>query len=285
MELDEMVATQPGTGMPLPDLVRGVGLLMDRRASDDDAAEGRRLNCHAINYIIRGEGRFRDADTPEQEVGPGSMFLLRPGVWHRYAPLRSWDECWLTFDRDAVCASFGEIIPGPPGHRRGPSDPLVIHAFTALSDLWLQRPRRYDVLSRQHLHHLLLHWFTAWNGTAQDASDGLVAQAKAFMQAHLGAPALDLRRFARAQGLSFERFRKRFVAEAGLPPHRCWSEMKLRYASTLLRSSRLSVQEVAASVGIADAAYFSRLFARHTGLPPGRYRTRERAARTVGDGA
>lgn len=57
----------------------------------------------------------------------------------------------------------------------------------------------------------------------------------------------------------------------------------------LLADPRFAEQKHAvgmpASVGIADAAVFSRLFTRHAGLPPVRYREREREPRTAADGA
>lgn len=256
--------------MPDPDLIGSVGLLIDC-AGTPDVVGGRVLGYHAANYIVRGQGVFRDADGAEEAVGPGSMFSLRPGVWHRFNADSVWDEYYVTFDGAAVRRAFGDIVVGPPGHRRVQLDPSLVGAFEELHGLWLQRDRHYVVRSRFLLHQILTRFYDAWHGPAA-VGDELVAQALGLMKTSLAADALDLRRFARERGVSYERFRKRFAGQIGLSPHRCWLDMKLRQAGTLLRASRRSVCEVAAAVGIDDPYYFSRLFTRHHGCSPQAFR-------------
>jgi AraC-like DNA-binding protein len=252
------------------DPVGSVGLLVGRRGTPD-VVGGRVLGYHAMNYIVRGTGVFRDAAGAEEAVGPGSMFSLRPGVWHRFAPDTAWDEYYVTFDGAAVRRAFGDIIVGPPGHHRVAPDPALASAFEELHGLWLQRDRHYAVRSRYLLHVILQRFFDAWHGPAE-VGDGLVAQALGLMRASLAADRIDLERFARERGVSYERFRKRFAGQTGRSPHRCWLDMKLRQAGTLLRANRLSVREVAAAVGIDDPYYFSRLFTRLHGMSPQAFR-------------
>jgi transcriptional regulator GlxA family with amidase domain len=170
-----------------------------------------------------------------------------------------------------VRRAFGDIIVGPPGHRRAAPDASLASAFEELHALWLRRDRHYAVRSRFLLHLILQRFFDAWHGPAA-VGDDLVAQALGLMSASLSAGRLDLRRFARERGVSYERFRKRFAAQTGSSPHRCWLDMKLRQAGTLLRASRRSVREVASAVGIEDPYYFSRIFARHHGCAPQDFR-------------
>jgi transcriptional regulator GlxA family with amidase domain len=44
--------------------------------------------------------------------------------------------------------------------------------------------------------------------------------------------------------------------------------VRVTHAAHLLETTRLSVEEVAARVGYADAAAFRRIFRRHTGASP-----------------
>src|SRR5665648_1265874 len=47
--------------------------------------KGRVLQEYQINYITEGSGIFESSDGQFQ-VEPGSMLILRPGMWHRYKP-------------------------------------------------------------------------------------------------------------------------------------------------------------------------------------------------------
>ncbi|HKK63500.1 MAG TPA: AraC family ligand binding domain-containing protein, partial [Bacteroidales bacterium] len=59
---------------------------------------GRVLNEYQINYITQGSGVF---ETREQvfELKTGSIFIIFPGVWHRYRPVsdKGWAENYIGF--------------------------------------------------------------------------------------------------------------------------------------------------------------------------------------------
>lgn len=72
--------------------------------------------------------------------------------------------------------------------------------------------------------------------------------------------------------LSQRSLNRRFRKATGLSPTRYLQEIRLEKAKELLKTSNLSVAEVAYNVGYPDSAYFSALFRRHVSLPPGEYR-------------
>ena len=72
--------------------------------------------------------------------------------------------------------------------------------------------------------------------------------------------------------LSRSRFAHLFTRAAGMPPAQYQLRLRLNQAQELLSGSALTVSEVAAQVGYADALYFSRLFRRKTGVSPSQYR-------------
>lgn len=69
-----------------------------------------------------------------------------------------------------------------------------------------------------------------------------------------------------------------FHKEMGLSPWDYLIRLRIARGSQLLRSTSLSVQEVAQRVGIDDQAYFCRVFRRLKGLTPSRYRNLSRIA-------
>jgi AraC-like DNA-binding protein len=64
----------------------------------------------------------------------------------------------------------------------------------------------------------------------------------------------------------------RFLALTGVRPLEYLMQRRLERAQFLLLTTRVPVKQVAAEVGIADAAYFTRAFTRRCGISPSAYR-------------
>lgn len=79
---------------------------------------------------------------------------------------------------------------------------------------------------------------------------------------------------ARELGLSPRHFIRRFKAATGLSPVEYLQRLRVRAARRLLEEGHATVQEVGATVGYEDAAFFRGLFKRHTGMSPAAYRAR-----------
>ncbi len=63
-----------------------------------------------------------------------------------------------------------------------------------------------------------------------------------------------------------------FARAYGLTPMEYLRERRLRRARELLRTSSLSIKEIACLSGIGDQYYFSRVFSARNGLSPSKYR-------------
>jgi AraC family transcriptional activator of pobA len=83
---------------------------------------------------------------------------------------------------------------------------------------------------------------------------------------------------AAALGVSATSLRTACARAAGASPAALLDQRALLEAKRALLYTRLSVSEVAWSIGFADAAYFSRFFARRVGVSPRAYRETRRDA-------
>lgn len=92
------------------------------------------------------------------------------------------------------------------------------------------------------------------------------------MREHLGEP-LSAGEIARLCNMSLSNLKKIFTRYAGMGVARYFTEMKMQRAAELLRGGK-RVGEVAAALGYADQNYFSTVFRRIMGVPPGAYRER-----------
>ena len=65
---------------------------------------------------------------------------------------------------------------------------------------------------------------------------------------------------------------RNFIKAFGMSPMRYLNKLRLDHAAKLLNSSNLSISEVARQSGFEDSNYFSRIFHKNFGTPPGKWR-------------
>lgn len=65
---------------------------------------GRVLPEYQLIYLTRGEGEFESAPTGAASIAAGDVFVLFPGVWHRYRPRprSEWETHWVGINGDHV---------------------------------------------------------------------------------------------------------------------------------------------------------------------------------------
>lgn len=67
-------------------------------------------------------------------------------------------------------------------------------------------------------------------------------------------------------------FIRRFREVIGVPPQLFLQKIRLELASSLLLKNELSIEEIAVTCGFCDRHYLTRMFKKHFGQPPGRFR-------------
>ena len=118
-----------------------------------------------------------------------------------------------------------------------------------------------------------LHDVQAWR---DPAPGGLAAwqlnRACDFLQAHIASD-IGLSTLADLVGLSPKHFARAFKQSTGVPPHQWLIARRVERAQALLRSTPMSLSEVALNCGFADQSHFTATFRRVTGNSPGRFRS------------
>jgi len=83
---------------------------------------------------------------------------------------------------------------------------------------------------------------------------------------------IDIPDMARYAGMPVRTFTRRFRQALGMTPNQYLQDLRIENGRDLLKSTDLSVQDVAENVGYRDTAYFSRVFKSKVGLTPTEYR-------------
>ena len=183
--------------------------------------------------------------------------------------------------------AFDQGIPRTKGlvsSRLGSSDRVMYGLANALIDQVEQANER----SALFIDHVALAFFahvmnTYGNALAsiERASGGLstwqLCRAFDFMVAHLdGDPTIA--ELARECSLSRGYFARAFRQTTSTTPHQWLVRKRVERAKALLLESGLNLAEIALRCGFVDQSHFSRVFARFTGISPGRWRLQNRGS-------
>ncbi|WP_218092206.1 helix-turn-helix domain-containing protein [Paenibacillus solanacearum] len=140
----------------------------------------------------------------------------------------------------------------------------------------VQTPKQ---MNKKHLAQLNGLLYRIYGLLIPESHDGASAQTKDYwVQKSLDfihsfyAEKINVNDIATYVGVHRTHFSKTFTEEVGLPPAAYLQNVRMDKAGRLLRRTRLSVTEIALSVGYMDLYPFTRAFTRQFGCSPSRYR-------------
>lgn len=108
--------------------------------------------------------------------------------------------------------------------------------------------------------------------------DKVIGDCQVWIADHYAAPNPVSRMVARS-GLPERSFKRRFRAATGFAPVAYVQTLRMEEAKQQLETTDWPTDQIGASVGYEDPAFFRRLFKRHAGITPARYRQRFRGLR------
>ncbi len=231
-------------------------------------------------YIRSGSGRFTSAATHgELAVGPGTLLWQFPGVEHLYGPdAHGWREQWIVFD-GTVAEGFvdlGVLDPAAPVVANAARSPIP-RLFDRIDDTVVEGGPWAAMLGAAHIHHLIVaaHRHVAAGANELDP-DPVIAAALDQLERDAFTD-VDPATIARAHGLGYSTFRRRFRAATGSSPKAYVLALRIARAKELLAATDDPVATVSLAVGFHDPYYFSRLFREREGRSPSTFRQDHRS--------
>lgn len=237
---------------------------------------GRVLTSPTLVYITRGQGVFESSVSGSLEVRAGSLFVVFPGVWHRYCPdsATGWDEHWVELDGDCAHRFLAQkdLQPSEPVLSVGLDDRLI-DLFSSMIDCVREEAYGFEY----QLAGLALQVLTvaiAAQGRqrfANDATDAVVSRAKCVLVENL-TDNVDLPALAAELNVSYTWFRRVFKQYTGFSPRQFQLHHRIHRATQLLAATTLPIGDIAERLGFQSVYYFSELFKRRMACSPTAYR-------------
>jgi len=236
---------------------------------------GRVLQEFQILYITGGGGELETKDG-KFVLKTGSVFIIRPGVWHRYKPNRKtgWKEYYIGFD--SVVADqflnhpiFSENQPVlNPGVRAE-----LIDTYYKIFDLVHEEQPGFQQIASGMIVKLLgyLISFEKQREFRGKHVASVIEDARFKIRQNVEA-SLDMEHMAAEYNIGYSYFRKMFKSYTGVSPHKYHLELKLIRAKELLLATDKSIKEISYDLGFQSIHYFSRLFKNKVGKSPSEFR-------------
>ncbi len=222
--------------------------------------------------VTSGEG-FLSCGNQDYVLKAGQMFLLPPGVTHRYSsnPKNPFGLIWIEFYGgdsqrilDRVTQVNGYVMEGAVVKQ-------VSNKLTTLIQKVQAQPNACVSLEIYQVLLLLLQ-FQPLEKQSRSLEHTPMEKVLQFIDAHLQ-ERMENERLAQVCHMSKAHFIRQFQEVYGMTPQFYIMDKKLQTAKYYLIYQSISMEKISEILGFSDASHFARVFKAKEGVSPKRYRT------------
>lgn len=242
--------------------------------------KGRYLKEYQLVFIPEGYGHFEANGLPTQKIGPGTLFLLFPGVWHRFRPdwETGWEEYWVGFKGDYAKYLLENkcFSPENPVINVG-RIPEFLETFSKLIQTIETNNPSIKKMASFHVINLLgiAYASVLKNNHGKTQKERTIYKMQNEIHRHWNQD-IDFELLCNQFKVSYSWFRKFFKEIFDTPPNQYLLMLRLRNATRILQETNLSISEVAFECGFNSEYYFSRIFKQKMHFNPSEIRKDDR---------
>lgn len=238
---------------------------------------GRVLDALQIVLIPSGSGFLETKATGKRRIEAGMVFLLLPGVWHRYRPdpETGWTESWIEVQGPVVDALLHDgVFSAASILHRGGIDGGIEEALESIHHLTRKgSPVFHPTLSATAMKLLALCSMISKSGNHKQAPriEKAVHEAERYLNEHHAEP-VNVEQLAASLGVAYSHFRRAFRAQTGMSPWRYVIHLRLTRARRMLASGDAKLDDIASHVGFSSGFHLSNAFKQAYGESPDTWR-------------
>ena len=209
-----------------------------------------------IHYVVSGFGSYEIGGNAYR-VKPGEMFVIPPyrETFYRADAEKPWSYIWIGFTADELPMPLADVI----------SCPAALQVFEEMKRCEEFNGGRSAFLAGKlwDLFSLLMEESRREEDYTEKALSCIHAE---YMKG------ISVEDVAARLNLDRSYFSAIFREKMGISPGRYLFNLRMNLAAELLGEHGMSVSTTANSVGYRDIYNFSRMFKKHYGVPPSKYR-------------
>jgi AraC-like DNA-binding protein len=258
----------PGTLYPSPNHPSGYYFRWNK---------GRILHEYQVVYITDGSGIFEDV-SGEYAIKPGSLLIIKPGIWHRYRPDidTGWTENYVGFNGFIADHMFSnpQLAIAKAVVYIGSREEFIDTYYKIYGFVKDEKPG-FQQVSAGMVMKLLGYLISAEkqiNFSLESRIEKIIQKA-CFMIRENIEKEIDFKHYAECNNIAYSYFRRMFKMYTGLPPVQYHLDLKIIRSKELLLSTDKIIKEICYEVGFESEYYFSRLFKKKIGVSPSKIRT------------
>ncbi len=223
-------------------------------------------------YILKGTC-FVTVGSHTMQAMAGQLILLDCYAPHAYGTDSGFEALWIHFD-GPMARSFYETIVSEKGSLLYPAHPDAIHrSLYDIYDTFRSRaPIAEDQISGT-ITNILTDLLSSENTQQVSGQTQIgISEAISHINKYFYKP-ITLQELADIAALSPYYFSRVFARETGMTPHKYLISTRMANAKFLLKTSLMSVKEVAFHSGFSDESGFCTAFKKQEGMTPKEYRS------------
>lgn len=252
--------------------------LGDFYASSSFYTKRHSLVSYLLKYTVSGEGVLEYGDS-RYTLRADDVFWIdcqKQQYYYTAPDTGHWHVLWMHFWGEA-CARYYELFmlqnKGSPVVSLA-GDTQVQSQLKGLLASYSQRGANVmrDIQASGTISSILISCISATMQKSFNATPQLIVQARDYISQHF-CEDLSLDRLSHVLGINKYYFVRLFKSSTGYTPNEYIIMERINHAKELLRSTDLTINEVADEVGFHNPGHFINLFKRSLGMTPGMYRS------------
>ena len=225
-------------------------------------------DSYLLLYVIQGRGYAECSGQPRHSVRTGEFALLDCYHPHCYGSESGWDILWVHFD-GPLARQFFSAISALLVLRSRNTD-RTVRTMCQLFNMFHEHYKIDEALFNKYLTDILTDFLASAKPEGTSASS-LMEEVRTYISDH-PQENLPLDLLAERANLSPYYFIRLFKRETGYTPHEYLILVRINTAKFYLKTTNLSVKDIAYSVGFSSESSFCTSFKKMEGCTPNEYR-------------